>query len=242
MSHELRTPLNAILGWSSLLRRGARDADGLERGLATIERNALAQARLIEDVLDVSRIISGKLRIDVRRVDLVAIANAAADVVRPAAAARRVRLSVDAGSESKVELVADPDRLQQVVWNLLSNAVKFTPSDGAVTLSIERQGSALRLIVSDTGAGIAPEHLPFVFERFRQVDSSTTRKYGGLGLGLAIVRHLVELHGGSVSARSDGLGHGATFTVELPVRALYSDRPEAISPAEHAANPSLSLT
>lgn len=223
MSHELRTPLNAILGWSSLLRRGARDAEGLERGLATIERNALAQARLIEDVLDVSRIISGKLRLDVRRVDLVAIANAAADVVRPAAVARRVRLSVDPGLEPTVDLVGDADRLQQVVWNLLSNAVKFTPSDGSVTLGIERHGSALRLIVSDTGAGIAPEHLPFIFERFRQVDSSTTRKYGGLGLGLAIVRHLVELHGGSVMASSAGLGHGATFTVELPVRALDSE-------------------
>jgi CheY-like chemotaxis protein len=240
MSHELRTPLNAILGWASLLRRGARDADGLERGLATIERNALAQARLIEDVLDVSRIISGKLRLDVRRVDLVAIANAAADVVRPAAVARRVRLSVDAGPESKVELVGDPDRLQQVIWNLLSNAVKFTPGDGAVMLSIDRQGSALRLVVSDTGAGIAPEHLPFVFERFRQVDSSTTRKYGGLGLGLAIVRHLVELHGGTVFAESAGPGRGATFTVDLPVRALDSQPPEtaAFGVVERAAEPS----
>jgi len=244
MSHELRTPLNAILGWASLLRRGARDADGLERGLATIERNALAQARLIDDVLDVSRIISGKLRLDVRRVDLVAIANAAADVVRPAAVARRVRLSVDAGPEPTVDLVGDPDRLQQVVWNLLSNAVKFTPSEGAVTLSIERRGSGVRLLVSDTGAGIAPEHLPFVFERFRQVDSSTTRKYGGLGLGLAIVRHLVELHGGSVSARSDGVGQGATFTVELPVRALDSQPPEVrlLDSAEAMPQSSRSLT
>ena len=244
MSHELRTPLNAILGWASLLRRGACDAEGLERGLATIERNALAQARLIEDVLDVSRIISGKLRLDVRRVDLVTIANAAADVVRPAAAARRVRLTVDTGSEPTVDLVADPDRLQQVIWNLLSNAVKFTPSDGAVTLRIQRQGSALRLIVSDTGAGIAPEHLPVVFERFRQVDSSTTRKYGGLGLGLAIVRHLVELHGGSVFASSDGLGQGATFTVELPVRALDSQPPDPgfFGTVERGADTSHALT
>jgi len=227
MSHELRTPLNAILGWASILRRGTRDAEGLERGLATIERNALAQARLIEDVLDVSRIISGKLRLDIRRVDLIAIAKAAADVVRPAAAARRVRLSVDHGPEPTLDLVGDADRLQQVVWNLLSNAVKFTPSDGAVSLRIERNRSAVRLIVQDTGSGIAPEHLPFIFERFRQVDSSTTRKYGGLGLGLAIVRHLVELHGGSVSAESAGLGKGASFTVELPVRALHSEPPEA---------------
>jgi len=231
MSHELRTPLNAILGWSSLLRRGTRDAEGLERGLATIERNALAQARLIEDVLDVSRIISGKLRLDVRRVDLVAIANAAVDVVRPAAAARRLRLSVDAGLEPSLGLVGDADRLQQVVWNLLSNAVKFTPSEGAVSLRVERHGSSVRLVVSDTGAGIAPEHLPFIFERFRQVDSSTTRKYGGLGLGLAIVRHLVELHGGSVSAHSAGVGQGATFTVELPVRAVHSE-PKELAPSE----------
>ncbi len=240
MSHELRTPLNAILGWASLLRRGARDAEGLERGLATIERNALAQARLIEDVLDVSRIISGKLRLDVRRVDLIAIANAAADVVRPAAAARRVRLSVEPGPEPTVDLVGDADRLQQVVWNLLSNAVKFTPSDGAVSLHIERRGSAVRLIVSDTGAGIAPEHLPFIFERFRQVDSSTTRKYGGLGLGLAIVRHLVELHGGSVSASSAGVGHGAMFTVDLPVRPLHSEPPETTM--GHTAQPSAELS
>jgi signal transduction histidine kinase/DNA-binding response OmpR family regulator len=244
MSHELRTPLNAILGWASLLRRGARDAEGLERGLATIERNALAQARLIEDVLDVSRIISGKLRLDLRRVDLVAIVNAAVDVVRPAAAARRVRLSVDHGVEPTLDLVGDPDRLQQVVWNLLSNAVKFTPSDGAVLLGVERHGSAVRLTVSDTGAGIAAEHLPFIFERFRQVDSSTTRKYGGLGLGLAIVRHLVELHGGSVSASSAGLGSGATFTVELPVRALETEPAEATfsNPAERASEPPSSLT
>jgi signal transduction histidine kinase len=244
MSHELRTPLNAILGWASILRRGASDAEGLERGLATIERNALSQARLIEDVLDVSRIISGKLRLDIRRVDLIAIANAAADVVGPAAAARRVRLSVDHGSERAIDLVGDGDRLQQVVWNLLSNAVKFTPSEGAVSLRIERSGSAVRLIVHDTGSGIAPEHLPFIFERFRQVDSSTTRKYGGLGLGLAIVRHLVELHGGSVSAHSGGVGLGATFSVELPVRALHSDPPEAStgSEAEAAAEPPHSLS
>jgi len=239
MSHELRTPLNAILGWASILRQGTPDPDGLERGLATIERNALAQARLIEDVLDVSRIISGKLRLDIRRVDLIAIVNAAADVVRPAAAARRVRLSVEHGPEPSLDVVGDADRLQQVVWNLLSNAVKFTPTDGAVALSLERDGSGLRLIVRDTGSGIAAEHLPFVFERFRQVDSSTTRKYGGLGLGLAIVRHLVELHGGSVSAESAGLGQGATFTVELPVRALHSEPPEATatSAAERMSEP-----
>ncbi|HKO49240.1 MAG TPA: ATP-binding protein [Polyangiaceae bacterium] len=244
MSHELRTPLNAILGWAALLRRGAPDPEGLERGLATIERNALAQARLIEDVLDVSRIISGKLRLDLRPVDLVAIVNAATDVVRPAAVARRVSLSITHGAEATVELVGDADRLQQVVWNLLSNAVKFTGTGGAVTLGIERHRSALRLTVRDTGSGIAPEHLPFIFERFRQVDSSTTRKHGGLGLGLAIVRHLVELHGGSVSAESAGLAQGATFTVELPIRALASERPKATpgSAAERVSEPPRALT
>ena len=221
MSHELRTPLNAILGWASLLQRGdIQDPEGIQRGLTTIERNAQAQARLIEDVLDVSRIISGKLRLDGGRVSLRAIASAALDVVRPAANARRVQLQIETDAHDQFELIGDADRLQQIIWNLLSNAVKFTPADGRVTLGLERAGSVIRLTVRDTGAGIAPEHLPFIFERFRQVDSSTTRKYGGLGLGLAIVRHLVELHGGSVSAASEGVGRGATFMVELPVRAL----------------------
>jgi CheY-like chemotaxis protein len=192
----------------------------------------------------VSRIISGKLRLDIRRVDLLAIANAAADVVRPAAAARRVRLTVDYGQQPTLDLVGDADRLQQVVWNLLSNAVKFTPGDGAVSLGVERYGSAVRLTVRDTGSGIAAEHLPFIFERFRQVDSSTTRKYGGLGLGLAIVRHLVELHGGSVSAESAGLGQGATFTVVLPIRALDSVPAEATpgGTAERLSEPSEAMT
>ncbi|MES1172830.1 MAG: ATP-binding protein [Myxococcales bacterium] len=221
MSHELRTPLNAILGWASLLQRGGiRDLESIQRGLTTIERNAQAQARLIEDVLDVSRIISGKLRLDGGRVSLRAIASAALDVVRPAADARRVALHIETDGHDQFELIGDADRLQQVIWNLLSNAVKFTPAAGRVTLGMERVGNLIRLTVSDSGAGIAPEHLPFIFERFRQVDSSTTRKYGGLGLGLAIVRHLVELHGGSVSAESGGPGLGSTFTVDLPVRAL----------------------
>ncbi len=237
MSHELRTPLNAILGWASLLQRGEiRDPEGVQRGLTTIERNAQAQARLIEDVLDVSRIISGKLRLDGGRVSLRAIASAALDVVRPTADARRVKLHIDTDAHDKFELIGDADRLQQIVWNLLSNAVKFTPADGRVTLSIERVGSLLRLTVRDSGTGIAPENLAFVFERFRQVDSSTTRKYGGLGLGLAIVRHLVELHGGTVSAASEGLGRGATFTVDLPVRVLR-DAPSttATESGEHPA-------
>jgi signal transduction histidine kinase len=217
MSHELRTPLNAILGWAALLQGGSDDRVALQRGLATIERNARSQARLIEDVLDVSRIISGKLRLDVRRVDAISIARAALDVVRPAAVARKVRLTVEHGPEDVLELVGDADRLQQVIWNLVSNAVKFTPSEGSVSVRVERRQNAIQIVVRDTGTGIAREHLPFIFERFRQVDSSTTRQYGGLGLGLAIVRHLVELHGGSVTAESRGLGHGSTFTVQLPV-------------------------
>jgi signal transduction histidine kinase len=219
MSHELRTPLNAILGWATLLQRGSDSPSSLNRGLATIERNARAQARLIEDVLDVSRIVTGKLRLDVRPVDAIAIARAAIDVVRPAAEARQVRLIIEHTAGEASEVSGDADRLQQVIWNLVSNAVKFTPPEGGVWLRVERAGPVVRIVVRDTGSGIEPEHLPFIFERFRQVDSSTTRKHGGLGLGLAIVRHLVELHGGSVTAESAGAGRGATFTVQLPVRA-----------------------
>jgi signal transduction histidine kinase/CheY-like chemotaxis protein len=224
MSHELRTPLNAILGWASLLRRGQNDKASLERALTTIERNARAQARLIDDVLDVSRIVSGKLRLELRRIDLNKVVLAAVDVVRPAADAKRLRMVVDLAPGDSVVLAGDPDRLQQVAWNLLSNAIKFTPSDGTVTLRTERVGSQARLVVQDTGIGIAREHLPFIFERFRQVDSSRTRKHGGLGLGLAIVRHLVELHGGVVTADTDGAGKGTTFRVDLPVR-VFDEAP-----------------
>lgn len=218
LSHELRTPLNAILGWASILRSGHWSADGLEKALATIERNAKTQARLIDDMLDVSRIISGKLRLDLRRVDITEVVRGAVDVIRPAADAKGVTLAVRAhvGSEG---LVGDPDRLQQVVWNLLSNAVRFTRSGGAVEVMTENVDGTMRITVRDSGAGIAPDDLPHVFERFRQIDSSTTRKHGGLGLGLAIVRHLIELHGGTVIAESAGLGHGATFAISLPARA-----------------------
>jgi signal transduction histidine kinase len=240
MGHELRTPLNAILGWSALLRRGTDDKKSIDRGLATIERNAKTQARLVEDILDVSRIISGKLRLDMRRVDLNAIARAAIDVVRPGADAKGVVLLLDLVEPDGVELVADADRLQQVVWNLLSNAIRFTPSGGTVSLHVERVDGKGRFVVRDTGAGIGSEHLPFVFERFRQVDSSTTRKYGGLGLGLAIVRHLVELHGGVVHAESAGLGAGTTFTVDLPIRAVHDARSD-VAPNVETAISSLGL-
>jgi PAS domain S-box-containing protein len=234
MSHELRTPLNAILGWSTLLRRGPRDEKSVDRALATIERNAKTQARLIEDILDVSRIISGKLRLDLQRVDMNAIARAAIDVVRPAADAKQVHLDLDVEPEEELgRLAGDADRLQQVVWNLLSNAVKFTPPGGTVALRVEQVGSAERVTVRDTGSGILPEHLPFIFERFRQADSSTTRRHAGLGLGLAIVRHLVEMHGGTVTVESGGAGLGATFTVTLPFRAVLDAHANAYV-GEHA--------
>jgi PAS domain S-box-containing protein len=233
ISHELRTPLNAILGWSSLLRRGPRDDKSIDRALATIERNAKTQARLIDDILDVSRIITGKLRLDLRRVDMNAIARAAVDVVRPAADAKRVHVEVDLPPEEGVDrLVGDADRLQQVVWNLLSNAVKFTPPEGTVSLRVEQVGSTERVTVRDTGVGIAPEHLPFIFERFAQVDSSTTRRQTGLGLGLAIVRHLAEMHGGTVTAQSGGLGLGTAFTVTLPIGAVHQAQAETETETE----------
>ena len=218
VSHELRTPLTAMLGWASLLLRSPKvGADpALRRGLETIARNAQAQGRLIEDVLDVSRIISGKLRLQQQMVDLGQVVSAALDVVTPMAAAKRVELHADV--KPGVSIFGDADRLQQVVWNLLSNAVKFTPSGGRVGVSLARNDSDAVVRVTDTGQGIEAEVLPFVFDRFRQADSSSSRYHGGLGLGLAIARHLVELHGGVILAESPGRGSGATFTVRLPVR------------------------
>jgi signal transduction histidine kinase len=217
VSHELRTPLTAILGWAHILEK-KRDPDSIERGLAIIERNAKSQAQIIEDILDVSRIISGKLRLDLRAVDLGASVQAAIDVVRPAAEARGIELEVHLDPQTGAVL-GDADRLQQVAWNLLSNAVKFTPKGGRVSLHMARVGSVARIVVRDTGKGIDPEFLPFVFERFRQADSSTSRAHAGLGLGLSIVRHIIELHGGYVRAESDGKGKGATFVVDVPLHA-----------------------
>jgi signal transduction histidine kinase len=216
VSHELRTPLNAILGWASLLVRDREDAAALERGLATIERNARVQARLIEDILDIARIVTGKLQLQPARVEVEGFVSAAIDTVRPAATAKRIELLVS-GVEDAGTLFADGDRLQQIVWNLVSNAVKFTPADGRVEVRVERFDEAVEIVVSDSGPGIARDLLPHVFERFRQGDGSKTRAQGGLGLGLAIVRHLTEMHGGTVTAGSDGPGEGATFTVRLPV-------------------------
>jgi PAS domain S-box-containing protein len=216
LSHELRTPLTAILGWAKMLDDGFVREEMRADALGIIYRNARSQAQLIDDLLDVSRIITGKLRIEVRPVDLAPVVEAAVAVVRPAASAKRVQLQTV--FEPGTGLIAgDPERLQQVVWNLLSNAVKFTPNGGRVQVRLGRANSRVEVAVSDTGAGIAPEFLPHVFDRFRQADMGTTRRHGGLGLGLAIVRHLVELHGGTVGAESAGEGLGTTFTVRLPV-------------------------
>ena len=229
VSHELRTPLNAILGWASMLDDRTPDTT-TAKGIAVIHRNARAQAKLVDDILDVSRIITGKLRLELQPVDIARIVRDAIEVVRPSALAKTITVDFEAPPEPCL-LVADPERLQQVVWNLLSNAVKFTEAGGTVTVRIERDGARVELSVADTGRGIAPEFLPFVFDRFKQADGTTTRRVGGLGLGLAIVRHIVELHGGQVRAVSEGPGKGATFFVTLPVR--------AVRPSEGAARPSL---
>jgi signal transduction histidine kinase/ActR/RegA family two-component response regulator len=217
LSHELRTPLNAILGWTQLLQM-EKPTGEVAHGLEVIERNARAQTKLIEDLLDVSRISTGKLRLSSRVVEVASVVHAAADAVKPTADARGVELVVDLPGQSQ-RIVADPDRLQQVVWNLLSNAVKFTPPGGRVTVAAAQVDGHVQIGVTDTGQGIAPEFLPFVFDRFRQADSTSTRSHGGLGIGLTIVRHIVELHGGTVRADSRGEGHGSTFTVTLPITA-----------------------
>lgn len=222
LGHELRTPLNAIVGWSQLLSLGKTDQEDLAQGLDAIQRNARVQTQLIEDLLDMSRIVSGKVRLDVQKVNLTEIISAAVDVVKPAADAKGVRFSKVIDPQAGA-VKGDPSRLQQVVWNLLSNAVKFTPAHGKVHILLEKVNANLEISVSDTGRGIKPEFLPHLFERFRQEDSSTTRKYGGLGLGLSIVKHLVEMHGGSVRARSAGKGKGATFTVSLPLASIHDD-------------------
>jgi signal transduction histidine kinase/ActR/RegA family two-component response regulator len=222
VSHELRTPLNAILGWANLLRTGSMTAAQVRQGIEVIERNARAQTQLIEDLLDMSRIISGKMRLDIQSVDPGAVVEAAIETVRPAAEAKGIRLStlLDPGAGS---VNGDPSRLQQVVWNLLSNAIKFTARDGRVQVVLERVNSHIEIAVGDTGVGIKPEFLPHVFDRFRQEKAAPTRSATGLGLGLSIVKHLVELHGGSVRAISAGEGQGATFTVCLPLTVVQRD-------------------
>ena len=217
LSHELRTPLTAILGWTSLLRTLKLDSETAASALATVERNAQSQRRLVDDMLDASRIITGKLRLDRRPARLAPVVEAAAASARPAADAKRIELKVEAAGGEALLVTGDPDRLQQVVWNLLSNAVKFTPEGGRVSVKLERAGDEAVVSVADTGEGIGPEFLPRVFDRFTQADQSTTRAHGGLGLGLSIARHLVELHGGAITADSAGEGRGATFRVRLPL-------------------------
>jgi len=216
LSHELRTPLTPILGWTVMLRSGTLEQAGMLRGLEVIERNVRAQTQLIEDLLDVSRIVTGKLRVEVRPIELVPVVEAGLDAARPSAEAKEIHLEVQLEPLAS-KVLGDPDRLQQVVWNLASNAVKFTPKGGRVEVRLARVDSHVELTVKDNGKGISAEFLPYVFDRFRQADSTSTRKYGGLGLGLAIVRHLVELHGGTVHAESPGPDQGATFTVRLPL-------------------------
>jgi signal transduction histidine kinase/CheY-like chemotaxis protein len=229
LSHELRTPLNAILGWAQLLHLKANDAAFLQKGLDTIERNAHAQAKLIEDLLDMNRILSGKLRMDTKRVDSTSFIKDALDSIRPAAIAKHIQIET-VFAPTIQPITGDPNRLQQVIWNLLSNAIKFTPNGGMVKISLERQIHDIVIEVTDSGIGIDPEFLPYVFDRFRQADASTTRKYGGLGLGLAIVKSLVELHGGTISVASQGKNKGASFTVCLPIHHNADDIPTSILP------------
>jgi signal transduction histidine kinase len=216
VSHELRTPLTAIYGWARVMATKQMQKEEQAKAIAAIERNAYAQTRLIDDLLDVSRAISGKLRLEVKPVNVEEVVRAAIETVRPAIQAKGLRLETSYDPKTPV-IPADPDRLQQIVWNLLSNAIKFTPDGGWIRVTVAHVGAFVELTVTDNGSGIPPDFMPHVFERFRQADTGTRRRYGGLGLGLAIVRHLAELHGGTVAAESDGEGHGATFRVQLPV-------------------------
>jgi PAS domain S-box-containing protein len=227
VSHELRNPLNSIVGWAGLLRAGKLNDEGRARAVESIFKASRAQDRIIGDLLDISRIISGRLRLDVRPLQLIEVLEEAVDTIRPAADAKQIRLQMML-DPSASPMAGDPDRLHQVFWNLLSNAVKFTPKDGRVQIISQRINSHIEIIVSDTGIGIEPTLLPHIFERFRQGDSSTSRKSSGLGLGLAIVRHLVELHGGTVRAESKGAGQGASFTVRLPTTIALSTTGEEV--------------
>ncbi len=237
LSHELRTPLNAILGWSRLVRHGGLSSDKHPHAMEVIERNAEAQSQLVGDLLDVSRVINGNIRIDPAQMDLRDVVQMAVEGIRPAAEAKRLTIVTDLDHDSCL-LRGDADRLQQVVWNLLTNAVKFTPKDGRLRIDLHRVGSDLELVVEDTGIGIAPDFLPHMFDSFRQSDSTTTRTHGGLGVGLAIAKHLVTLHGGTLEGSSDGVGHGARFTVRLPISPVVSSTVGVRrAPAVDRANP-----
>jgi signal transduction histidine kinase/ActR/RegA family two-component response regulator len=237
LSHELRTPLNALLGWMRIMKMPSADETTRRRALESIERNARAQAVLINDLLDVSRAISGKLRVEAAPVDLQAVILAATDAMRPAIRARDIEITLSFGVLT-TQVWGDANRLQQVMWNLLSNAVKFTKPGGRIDVSVEETAGAVKIFVTDNGVGIDAAFLPHVFERFRQADSSTTRAQSGLGLGLAIVRHLVDLHGGSVTVQSEGLDRGSTFVVSLPTRKV--SEVESMPHPPHMQTPSLS--
>jgi len=243
VSHELRTPLTAILGWANMLRTGELDSSQTKLAVETIERNARLQDQLVNDLLDLGRITTGKLRLNVSPIDPISPLEAAVEALRPAAEAKGIRIQKIIDT-SVGAISGDPERLQQVVWNLLSNAIKFTAKNGRIQVRLERINSHLEIIVSDTGIGIKQEFLPFVFDRFRQGDSAPTRSHGGLGLGLAIVRHLVELHGGEVHADSHGEGQGATFTVKLPVIPVYQRQEieERVHPRIAALLPQIEAT
>ena len=240
LSHELRTPLNAIWGWARIMRGGHLDSARRDRAIEVIERNARVQLQLIEDLLDVSRIVTGKLRLSVQRLDPAAVVNAAVESIRPAAEAKGIHLVVDVDPATGT-ITGDADRLQQVIWNLASNAVKFTPAGGEVRVALRRVAGKVEISVSDTGPGIEPAMLSVIFERFRQAESGPTRAFSGLGLGLAIARSLVEAHGGTINAFSDGPGTGATFRVTLPVVAQTSSvtSPRAVSGVQPKAVPAV---
>src|SRR6266550_39102 len=236
LSHELRTPLSAILGWSHLVRTGKLDKPQMNRAFETIERNARSQSQLIDDLLDVSRIITGKLQIEARPIDLCSVIEAASDAVRPAIEAKQVQFETLLEAQDCF-VAGDANRLQQIFWNLFSNAIKFTPEGGCVRVEVKQHGSQVRVAVSDSGIGITPEFLPYIFDRFRQADGSTTRVHGGLGLGLSIVKHLVQLHEGSVAVESPGKDQGTTFTVTLPSAPAESTNTiEKAAPAEREGN------
>jgi signal transduction histidine kinase/ActR/RegA family two-component response regulator len=231
LSHELRTPLNAILGWTQVLRSSRALSDDAMNAVAIIERNARSQAQIIEDLLDMSSIISGKVRLDVQQVKLASVIDATIETIRPAAMAKGVRLHLVLDAVGAVAW-GDPNRLQQVFWNLLSNAVKYTPKDGRITIRLARVESHVEIEVADNGEGIDPEFLPHVFDRFRQANASTARRHGGLGLGLSIVKQLVELHGGSINAYSEGTNSGSTFRVVLPLMSAIGDHHQNAAPQQ----------
>jgi signal transduction histidine kinase len=242
LSHELRTPLNAILGWAQLLAGGQLEESTARRAVQIIERNTRLQAQLIDDLLDISRIVTGKMRLELKTVTIQSILDAALESSLPTAVTKRITLARELNSPSDA-ILCDPARMQQIIWNLLSNAIKFTPEGGDVRLTQDRQDGMLTVAISDSGVGIEPEFLPHVFDRFRQQDAATTRVHGGLGLGLSIVRHLVELHGGSIEACSEGKGRGATFIVRVPVAPVTTDDDDEdrTPPPAHAAGVAPSL-